>query len=545
MFPAALRPHISHPVRPLGLPRHAASALALLAALCTAPAAQGALLVDIGTTGSVLPCGLCGSAGRSFGYAFTLSQAVQVDALGAWDQDSDGLGADTRVGLFDMTGTLLTSVTIDATATPQASAVADGRWLMSAVAPLPLAAGSYLIGQVFFDGLPLAQLEPGLLLPAYMTVSGGRHSPDVDAGLQPPLEDFPPGALLGPTLSAQLVPEPGALGLCLLALGACIAIRRRAGGLRHAGWLLAAAAGLGTPAAQAACAATGPAQRFVTMTVPNIATQPPTPMTVKGKLSYPGSFDGVSRCIGAAQQLPAVLILHGSSGVDARGDFYQVALNAAGFVTLQIDMWEARGVSSAASRPAAPILTFPDAFTALHFLAAQPEINPARIGVLGFSWGGVVSLMASEQLYTLQFGGGRSFAAHVAHYPVCYGANNTAIPALQPNARTGTQYIQPTGRPVLVQIGALDDYDNGSAHCRRLAQAVNASQGRSVVQVQEYPGAYHAFDRLMVPVEAADPFGNEGSYFSTGVPPLVRLRPDLASAYAARQKVVQFFRQSM
>ncbi len=328
-------------------------------------------------------------------------------------------------------------------------------------------------------------------------------------------------------------------------LNAIKPFRRLVAALRPAGLLLAAAAGLGAPAAQAACAATGPAQQFVTMNVPNIATQPPTAMTVKGKLSFPGSFDGVSRCIGNSQKLPAVLILHGSSGVDSRGDFYQVALNAAGFVTLQIDMWEARGVNSAANRPAAPILTYPDAFAALNFLAAQTEVNPARIGVLGFSWGGVISLMASEQLYTLQFGGGRSFAAHVAHYPVCYGANNASIPALQPNARTGTQYLNPTGRPVLIQIGTLDDYDNGSAHCRNLANAVNTRQGRTVVQVQEYPGAYHAFDRLMVPIEAADPFGNEGSYFSTGVLPLVRLRPDVAQAIAARQKVVQFLRQNL
>ena len=40
-----------------------------------------------------------------------------------------------------------------------------------------------------------------------------------------------------------------------------------------------------------------------------------------------------------------MLILHGSAGVDSRGDFYARALNAAGIATLEIDYWEARGGS--------------------------------------------------------------------------------------------------------------------------------------------------------------------------------------------------------
>ena len=72
------------------------------------------------------------------------------------------------------------------------------------------------------------------------------------------------------------------------------------------------------------------------------------------------------------------MIFHGSSGIDARGDFYEASLNAAGVATLQIDMWEARGVTGGATRPAAPILTEPGAFPALAFLAAQPAERRAR-----------------------------------------------------------------------------------------------------------------------------------------------------------------------
>lgn len=280
-----------------------------------------------------------------------------------------------------------------------------------------------------------------------------------------------------------------------------------------------------------------PRTTFIQFNVPNIDPSRQVPQwTIKGKLSVPVACAGDTK-------LPAVLILHGSSGVDARGDFYQQALNASGIATLQIDMWEARGVTGIANRPALPVFTYPDAFAALAFLSAQPEIDAARIGVLGFSWGGVMSLAASEQLYAATFGGGLKFKAHVANYPVCYGANNAAILAafgVTP-AQAGTQYLNPTGAPVLIQIGSEDDYDNGTAYCKALAQAVNTSP-RPVVSVAEYPGAYHAWDRIMIPVAAPDPFGNEGSYFSTGVVPLVQIVPDVEQAYASRERVVRFFR---
>ena len=290
---------------------------------------------------------------------------------------------------------------------------------------------------------------------------------------------------------------------------------------------------------------TVPALSFIQFPSPNLATTPPSMLTIKGKLSLPTRGDDEGACAAPSKKkLPAVLILHGSAGVDSRGDFYQAALNEAGFVTLQIDMWEARGVTGIVNRPAAPILTYPDAFNALAFLAAQPNVDPERIGVIGFSWGGVVSLAASEQLYATQFGGGRKFKAHVANYPVCWGANVTSIPALFPPAQKGTQYLHLTGAPVLIQIGTKDSYDNGSGPCKALAAAVNPGNG-NVVEVVEYVGAYHAFDRFQVPVSTPDPFADQGSYFRTGVLPIVQIVPDVAQGLESRRRVVRFFKRNL
>jgi dienelactone hydrolase len=285
-----------------------------------------------------------------------------------------------------------------------------------------------------------------------------------------------------------------------------------------------------------------PRLSFVQFASLNIATSPPSQLTIKGKLSLPQQRDHHLGCTAAnSRKLPAVVILHGSAGVDSRGDFYEAALNAAGIATLQIDMWEARGIGGGADRPAAPILTLPDAFSALAFLAGRPDIDAARIGVLGFSWGGVNSLATAELLYSGSFGGGRRFKAHVAHYPVCYAAN-AVIPGLPSPAQLGTQFLNLTGAPVLVQLGSLDGYDNGAENCDTLAAAVNPA---NTVEVVEYLGAQHAFDRLMVPIVVSDPFGNEGSYFATGILPQVTLAPDVEQAHAARERAVRFFLRNL
>ena len=304
------------------------------------------------------------------------------------------------------------------------------------------------------------------------------------------------------------------------------------------------------PSAAAADSRFGPVPdvniSFVQFQSPDLTKPPGTMLTIQGKLSVPRHAARPQDDRGQRGKLPAVLILHGSSGVDSRGDFYEAALNDAGIATLQIDMWQARGYNAPGQRPAAIYLTYPDAFSALAFLSQQPNIDAARIGVLGFSWGGLVSMGAAERLYSSTYGNGLTFKAHVAHYPVCYAWNNTALFAklgLTP-AQFGVQWINLTGAPVLIEVGTKDGYDNSSAPCEALAASVNPSNGR-VVRVNAYPGATHAWDRLMVPIVVNDPFADQGSFFSTGVVPAVQFTPDVDQAFLARERVVRFFQRKL
>lgn len=274
-----------------------------------------------------------------------------------------------------------------------------------------------------------------------------------------------------------------------------------------------------------------PVISFIEFPSLDLAQQPPAPLTIKGKLQQPVEWQHRKRCFLPKQHAAAVLILHGSAGVDSRGDFYARALNAGGIATLEIDMWEARGVTGVANRPPLPLFTYPDAFGALAFLSAHPGVDPDRIGALGFSWGAVVTMASSTVGVATQFGGGLRFKAHAAHYPICYAYNNPAIPGSNFGANAGNPL---TGAPILVQIGTKDDYDEGAGPCLALKASLAPSE-QDVLQVEAYDGAYHAWDRLQVPVTANDPFSHLGAGGT------VEIVPDVEQAYAAQSRIVRFF----
>jgi dienelactone hydrolase len=235
------------------------------------------------------------------------------------------------------------------------------------------------------------------------------------------------------------------------------------------------------------------------------------PLSVAGKLVLPLDEERP-----AVKSMPAVLICHGSDGVDGRGEFYAPALHEAGIATLEIDMWAARGTRrGAASRPGSPIETLPDAFGALRFLAAQPEIEPARIGIMGFSWGGVVSLLSAVARHADPLkGAAPGFSAHAANYPVCWLYGRSPAMAL-----SGL-----TGAPVLIQTGDADTYDDPDArHVRQLT----------------HKGAGHGFDRDLPAKTINDPAAHNGA----GGEVVMAFHPD--AAIAARAEIVAFFKAAL
>jgi dienelactone hydrolase len=260
-------------------------------------------------------------------------------------------------------------------------------------------------------------------------------------------------------------------------------------------------------------------------------------MTTSFRAAYPAfRIDGETPRLEAGKLLtpsegapaPAVLICHGSDGVDARGSFHAEALNAAGIATFEIDMWAARGVARGAlARPRSPTETLPDAFAALRFLAEQPEVDAGRLGVLGFSWGAVVSLMLATTRWRAALGeGAPPIAAHAALYPVCWAYE--VVP--------GLSLAELTGAPILIQTGDADTYDDPDGLDQLLARLPEAS--RAIIRGVTHKGAGHGFDRDAPARTIIDPFAHKGQ----GGPVLMAFHPE--AAMAAREMNVAFFREA-
>ena len=222
--------------------------------------------------------------------------------------------------------------------------------------------------------------------------------------------------------------------------------------------------------------------------------------------------------------IPAVVILHSSAGVDSTGTFYARALNQRGIATLELDLWGARDLAGGSeNRPESPQETLPDVFAALAYLAQHPNIDKDRIGVIGFSWGGILSMLTATEQYMSMTGLPYRFAGHVAHYPLCWLFNYAP----------GFEFNNFTGAPVLIQTGTKDDYDLPET-CPALVDNLS-EHDQSLVKVKVYKRAFHAWDRLEPKWVVDDPFSHLGQGGQ------VTLAPNIRVAYKSRSRVVRFF----
>ena len=223
-----------------------------------------------------------------------------------------------------------------------------------------------------------------------------------------------------------------------------------------------------------ACAQEAPAKESVTFEAGTLV-EGGTP--VKGTLTLPASKGG---------RLPAVVVIHSSGGFeDPTRAPYVAALNKAGIATLELNLFAAGG------RPKSSLMNLPHTYGALLHLAQRPEIDPARIGITGFSHGGLLAMFSASQELTRQYTGGQhKFAAHVPIYPVCW-AHLATIEGKNPVYKQNT-YQQLTGAPVHILAGEKDVYDDPDT-CQQFIKALPEA-ARSQVGLTVYPDATHGWD---------------------------------------------------
>jgi dienelactone hydrolase len=183
---------------------------------------------------------------------------------------------------------------------------------------------------------------------------------------------------------------------------------------------------------------------------------------------------------------PAVALLHGCGGpydrpgqLSRRMHEYAALVNALGAHALVTDSLTPRGERELCTqrngeRAITQTQRRRDALGALQWLAAQPDVDASRLGLIGWSNGG------STVLATLQRGQAEVRASAVqpafavAFYPGC--------------ADPLRRRWQPTA-PLLMLLGSADDW-TPPAPCEALARQADGH----LVEVETYPGAFHGFD---------------------------------------------------
>lgn len=306
-------------------------------------------------------------------------------------------------------------------------------------------------------------------------------------------------------------------------------------------------------------------------------TNPETPLKVKAVLTQPVQWVRTKRhhgCYMPVENPPAIVILHGSGGMDTRNAFYAQKLQRR-FATLSVEMFEG-SISAGTGRPDLPLFNYSHAFGALKYLveaegfitqngeiaaednaglARKVTADPYAVGCLGLSWGGVICNQVATELYSQKYGDDLygtdyRFAAHVANYPVCYGRNVVPFPGLQFGRAFGAEL---TGAPLLIQVGSLDAYDNaegqsGSETCNMLKESLFPDE-QKLVDVVIFDGGYHAFDRLFAVADVTrDPFARLGVAIGDPNPenwPEVEIVPNQAIANESLRNVFHFFRRNL
>jgi dienelactone hydrolase len=177
-----------------------------------------------------------------------------------------------------------------------------------------------------------------------------------------------------------------------------------------------------------------------------------------------------------------MVLAHGSGGIEKKDwERWVPLLNKMGVATFVVDSFAPRGIAWIVDDQSQldQSANDADALAALNLLATDPRIDPARIGVIGFSRGGIVALeTAVDRLRRGVIRNDLKFAAHIAFYPGC-------------TLRYWRTPSPLTGAPIMMALGELDNY-TPARPCLAFADAMKAA-GQDI-EAHVYAGAQHDFD---------------------------------------------------
>ena len=219
--------------------------------------------------------------------------------------------------------------------------------------------------------------------------------------------------------------------------------------------------------------------------------------------------------------VPAVVLLHGGSGVLPYQYNWARELRGVGAATLVVDSFTGRGLRriadnletlNAASRVV-------DLYGALKLLVAHPGIRRDRIVFMGFSHGATAGLFATSRRFRTAFGlPDVDYAAWLLFYPYCNTRFIDELPL--------------TARPIRIFHGTADDW-TPLEPCR--AFVTRAQPSGADVQLTEYQLAYHGFDNPQAaPYARIETAMNPSRCFFVEVPGGVVVNPETGKPFTYR-----------
>lgn len=190
--------------------------------------------------------------------------------------------------------------------------------------------------------------------------------------------------------------------------------------------------------------------------------------SIWGELRFPATM--------TADKVPVMVVMHSSAGITRSVHEWADFLNQMGIATFMVDSFTPRGIQRTVEDQfqLTVATTASDGLLALKLLATHPRIDASRIGIIGFSKGGIGAMTASfEKLRASLVPGDLKYALHIPFYGGC------------------NQYGRATGAPTLMFMGTQDAYFK-IEDCQKNVDTLK-SLGANLKFVV-YEGAMHGFD---------------------------------------------------
>ena len=178
---------------------------------------------------------------------------------------------------------------------------------------------------------------------------------------------------------------------------------------------------------------------------------------------------------------PLVIPIHGSYGLRGNHHDHIVNLLEAGIAVFRIHSFESRGIISIVENQTEVTLAtmITDAFRGLSLMSQHPDIDPNRIGIMGWSLGGSTSFYSAwKPIIKSLTTGNEKFSAHLPLYPGTH---------IKPDVNEWSD------APMHILCGNDDDY-TPTILVKNILEYMKPN--KSNVELTVYPNAHHSFDAI-------------------------------------------------